>query len=120
MDFITAVSEEIYEMIMAGMGRAISAGKLPNEPAPAFSVEIPADTSHGDFAVNAAMVSAKAFRLPPRKIAEILCEELIFDGTKIERCEIAGPGFINLFVNYSMQAPIPLWGGVPPQRRGGL
>ena len=98
MDFITAVSEEIYEMIMAGMGRAISAGKLPNEPAPAFSVEIPADTSHGDFAVNAAMVSAKAFRLPPRKIAEILCEELIFDGTKIERCEIAGPGFINLFV----------------------
>ena len=39
---------------------------------PDFTIETPADRSHGDLATNAAMVSARAFRLAPRKIAEII------------------------------------------------
>lgn len=62
-----------------------------------FTVEVPANTANGDFSCNAALVSAKALKLPPRKIAETIVEKIgTPDGfTKIE---IAGPGFINFFV----------------------
>ena len=84
---------------MAAMGRGVADEVLPAVPAPAFTIETPADPSHGDFASNAAMVSAKAFRMPPRKIAEIICERMDFTGTFIEKVEVAGPGFINFFVS---------------------
>jgi arginyl-tRNA synthetase len=96
---IHEIHAQIREIIMAAMGRAVADEALPPVPAPAFSIETPADPSHGDFATNAAMVSAKAFRLPPRKIAEIIRERMDFTGTLIERAEVAGPGFINFFVS---------------------
>ena len=45
------------------------------------------------------MVWSKTFKNAPRKIAEILSERFVFDGTYIEKCEIAGPGFINFFLS---------------------
>ena len=66
---------------------------------PAFSVEVPADRTHGDYAVNAAMVWSRALRNAPRKIAETLAEYFDFSETYIDRFEIAGPGFINFFLN---------------------
>jgi arginyl-tRNA synthetase len=63
----------------------------------AFAVEWPADPAHGDFAVNAALASAKALGKNPREVAELLVpaikEALGADAAKIE---IAGPGFINI------------------------
>lgn len=96
---INEINAQIKEIIMAAMGRAVADKALAAEPVPAFVIETPADTSHGDFATNVAMVSAKTFRMPPRKIAEIICERMDFAGTYIERCEVAGPGFINFFVS---------------------
>lgn len=98
-DFIQTAKDQLKDMILGAMGSAVAAGELANEPIPAFTVQIPADKAHGDFATNAAMVSARAFRLAPRKIAEILCSHLILDGTYFERCEIAGAGFINFFLS---------------------
>lgn len=95
---IAEAKEQLNEIILAAIGRAVAAEKLPPEPMPAFNIEIPADIKNGDFATNAAMVSAKAFRMPPRKIAETLLPEFILDGTYFERVEIAGPGFINFFL----------------------
>lgn len=91
--------KELNEIILAALGRAISAGSLPSESIPAFNIEIPADTKNGDFSTNVAMVSAKAFRLPPRKIAEIITGEMVLSGTCFNKVEIAGPGFINLFLS---------------------
>ena len=71
---------------------------VPAEPLPPFAVEIPADKSHGDFAANTAMVCAKALRMPPRKIAEMICENLELEGTIFEKAEVAGPGFLNFFL----------------------
>lgn len=96
---INEIHTQIKEIIMAAMGRAVTDEVLAAEPVPAFVIETPSDSSHGDFASNVAMVSAKAFRMPPRKIAEIICERMDFTGTYIERCEVAGPGFINFFVS---------------------
>lgn len=86
-------------LILEAMGKAVADGQLAAEPIPAFLTEAPADRSNGDLATNAAMACAKAFRLPPRKIAEIIKENLCLDGTYFEKCEIAGPGFINFFFN---------------------
>ncbi len=98
-DLLKLASSQAREIILDSLGRLVSLGKAPAEPLPDFIIEIPADKSHGDFAANAAMVMAKAFRLAPRKIAELICEEAVLDGTYFERMEIAGPGFINFFLS---------------------
>ncbi len=98
---VNEINTQIKEIIMAALGRAVADEVLAAEPVPAFGIETPADTSHGDFASNVAMVSAKAFHMAPRKIAEIIVERMDFTGTYIERCEVAGPGFINFFVSRS-------------------
>ena len=98
MDLINKASMQLREMIMDALGMLTAEEAVPAVPLPAFAVEIPADKSHGDFAANVAMVCAKAFRMPPRKIAELICEKLSFSGTMFERAEVAGPGFINLFL----------------------
>lgn len=91
----------LRELLTAAAQGAMEKGLLPQAELPAFTIEIPADSSHGDFAANLAMVSARAFKLAPRKIAEILCGELNLTGTFFDRWEIAGPGFINFFLNQS-------------------
>lgn len=72
--------------------QALPAGELPD-----FTLEVPADRTHGDWATNAAMVSARTFHMAPRKIAETLEQNLSLDSTFFDRCEIAGPGFLNFF-----------------------
>lgn len=97
-NMMAAAQKQLREMLLSALGALVAEEKVPAEPIPAFKIEIPADKSHGDFAANIAMVSAKALRMPPRKIAEMLTECLNFAGTYFERAEIAGPGFINFFL----------------------
>jgi len=98
---IKLASNELHGLLLDAVGRLVADGKVPSEPVPAFKIEIPADKTHGDFATNLAMVSAKAFHMPPRNIAALICDELILDGSCFERAEIAGPGFINFFLRRS-------------------
>ena len=96
---VQEATDQLRTAILEAAGRAVAAGELPAEPMPGFALEVPADRAHGDWATNAAMVSAKAFRLPPRKIAQLITENLVLDGTFFDRFEIAGPGFINFFLS---------------------
>ena len=60
-------------------------------------LERPSDPAHGDYATNAALKLAGERRRPPREIAAELAEEAArLPG--VERTEIAGPGFVNLFL----------------------
>ena len=86
-------------LIIEAIGKAITAGQLPSEPIPDFTIEVPADRSHGDWATNVAMVSAKAFKLAPRKIAEAIASNISLNNSYFKSCEIAGPGFLNFFLN---------------------
>ncbi len=79
--------------------KAIDKGQLTQAEIPNFVIEEPADRSHGDFATNAAMAGAKAFRMPPFKIAQAITENLDLSETLVERFETAGPGFINFFLS---------------------
>lgn len=98
-DCIKNAQNELYDMIVSAFGRMVSEGDVEAVPMPAFIIEVPADKSHGDFATNAAMVSAKTFKMAPRMIAEKLLSKMNFDGTVFEKAEVAGPGFINFFLN---------------------
>ena len=73
---------------------------------PAFTLEVPADHSHGDWAANVAMVSARVFHAAPRKIAQALSDNLDLSGTFFDRCEIAGPGFLNFFYRPAFYAAV--------------
>lgn len=61
-------------------------------------IEIPKDKTHGDFSINTAMKLTKILKMPPRDIAKSLTDAFVLDGTYIEKCEIAGPGFINFYL----------------------
>ncbi|MDL2324584.1 arginine--tRNA ligase [Ruminococcaceae bacterium OttesenSCG-928-A16] len=89
-------------MLKMAVENAVKAGALPAAELPAFVVEVPGDATHGDLAANLAMVSAKTFGMPPRKIAEIIVENMPDNTNSIfKAAEIAGPGFINLFLSDS-------------------
>ncbi len=62
------------------------------------SIERTRDKSHGDFACNAALILAKTAAMPPRKLAEKIIQYLDHNDPAIKKFEIAGPGFINVFL----------------------
>lgn len=95
---VSRVKSEIKEMVLAAAGRCVASGAFAAEPLPDFHIEVPGDRSHGDFAVNAAMVWARALKKSPRMIAEELNREIQLSGY-ISRVEIAGPGFMNLYLS---------------------
>jgi arginyl-tRNA synthetase len=68
---------------------------LPTEATARVLVEPPKDVAHGDMATNAAMVVAKQARMPPPKLAALLCEKLSALPMVVEATP-AGPGFVNL------------------------
>lgn len=98
---ITLASEELRSIVSEAIQKAVEKGSLPTPPdgIPSFLIEQPADPTHGDFATNAAMAGARAFRKPPRAIAEAIIENLALEGTHFSHAEVAGPGFINFFVS---------------------
>ena len=61
-------------------------------------VEIPKDTSNGDYSTNVAMRLTKALGKRPQEIATELKEELLNRCSDIESIDIAGPGFINFWI----------------------
>lgn len=66
-------------------------------PEVSFTVEYPADTAHGDLAVNAAMVLSKQAKMNPRELATKIVAEISKSlPPEVEKIDIAGPGFINI------------------------
>lgn len=92
---ILDAKKECREIVLAALGNCVAEGILTADPISDFTVEIPADVTHGDFATNIAMVSARTFRKAPRQIADALVSKMVLDGTSFEKVEVAGAGFIN-------------------------
>ncbi|MBV8915021.1 MAG: arginine--tRNA ligase [Acetobacteraceae bacterium] len=80
---------------------------LPEEVAARVEVSPARDPAHGDMATNAAMVSARAARQAPAKLAQALAAALD-DGPDVLRAEAAGPGFVNLTLRTdALRATVP-------------
>ncbi|HHW38105.1 MAG TPA: arginine--tRNA ligase [Bacillales bacterium] len=98
MNIVEQVKERLKEEIKAAVIKAELASEAE---IPEVTLEIPKEKAHGDYATNMAMQLARVAKKAPRMIAELLVEN--FDKTKasIEKIEIAGPGFINFYMNNS-------------------
>lgn len=66
---------------------------------PAYVVEVPRDKENGDFASNIALVMAKEAKNNPRKIAQLIVDGFTYEYKWLDKIEIAGPGFINFYLN---------------------
>ena len=96
---VKEVENKLYEAIESAVKSAIKNGDLPQADIPKFIIEKPADKKNGDFSSNIAMAGARAFHGAPRMIAEAIVKNFSLDGGYIDRCEIAGPGFINFYLS---------------------
>ena len=105
-NLIENAKKEIDALLGAACAKAAAAGLFPEGAALRGTVEIPKDTRNGDYAANHAMAGAKALRMPPRKIAEILVDNLDLTDSYFASAEIAGPGFLNFRVSGKWYAAV--------------
>lgn len=84
----------------------IKSGLLDTIEADSIVIEIPRDTTHGDYSSNIAMQLTKQLKRNPREIAQAIVNGLETDKDLITKVEIAGPGFINLFVHKASMTSI--------------
>ncbi|NPU84880.1 MAG: arginine--tRNA ligase [Syntrophaceae bacterium] len=88
----------LQNMLSEALAASFREGLLPSCDIPALEVDWTKDPVHGDYASNAAMVLASRLKRKPRQIAEILVAKLGDSKGVIQKMEIAGPGFINFFI----------------------
>jgi len=103
------MSENIFaamrETVVAALRQAVP--DLPDDVAARVEVTPARDAAHGDMATNAAMVSAKAARQAPARIAEALAAALA-GAPGVLRAEPAGPGFVNIHLHPdTLRATLP-------------
>ena len=105
-NMIRLAKERIDQMLREACAAAAAEGLLPEGAVLEGSVEIPKDSSNGDYAANHAMTGARALHMAPRKIAEALVSRLDLSGSWFSSVEIAGPGFINFRLSDSWYADV--------------
>ncbi|WP_269618569.1 arginine--tRNA ligase [Zhongshania sp. BJYM1] len=92
------MKEKVAQYIEQALQTLRSAQSWPDELVASIQVEHTRDKAHGDFASNVAMTLAKPLKSNPRAIAQQIIDALP-KNSDIVKVEIAGPGFINFFVN---------------------
>nr|WP_205763126.1 arginine--tRNA ligase [Aneurinibacillus aneurinilyticus] len=99
---IVSVVEQTKSKIIEQIKQAvIAAGIVEAEQIPDFALELPKDKQHGDYATNVAMQLTRIARRNPRQIAEEIISGFDKQAASISKIEIAGPGFINFYMNNS-------------------
>ena len=94
-NMIQSAKDQVASLTQAAYEKAAAEGLLPAGAQVKATIEIPKDVSHGDYASSFAMAGAKALRMAPRAIAQIILDHLELEGTYFQSAEIAGPGFLN-------------------------
>jgi arginyl-tRNA synthetase len=98
MNSVEQMKQQLKEEIIAAVTEA---GLASAEEIPEVILETPKEKSHGDYATNMAMQLARVAKKAPRMIADELVSKLNYERASIEKVEIAGPGFINFFMDNS-------------------
>lgn len=105
-NLIQEAKKQINEIIAAALAKAAEKGELPSGAVLAGTVEIPKDTSNGDFAANHAMAGARSLHMAPKMIAEKLIGNMDLSGTWFSSAESAGPGFMNFHLAQNWYADV--------------
>ncbi|HQV72532.1 arginine--tRNA ligase [Dokdonella sp.] len=90
------MKDALRELIHGALATLRAQQTLPDAVTPSFVVERTRNREHGDFACNVALTLAKLAGRKPRDIATAIVAAI--DDPRVERIEIAGPGFINFFL----------------------
>jgi len=100
-----AMKQKIEELILQAVETLNADGTIGLEITPHIAIERTRDAQHGDFASNLALVLAKPARANPRQLAEKIIAALP-QHDAVMKVELAGPGFINFFINPDSQYQI--------------
>lgn len=106
-DLCTNPLAEVVVRVKAALAAAVERAPLGVRRIPDFVVEIPREKQHGDLATNLALVLAGEARRPPREVAQAVVENLDLAGTGVARAEVAGPGFINFWLDPGWLYQVP-------------
>lgn len=96
MNIVEQVQSRLKEEIRAAV---VKANLATEEQIPDVILEVPKEKAHGDYSTNMAMQLARLAKKAPRMIAEALIENFDHSKASIEKIELAGPGFINFYMN---------------------
>jgi arginyl-tRNA synthetase len=91
------VKEHLEELLSQSLLHLQREGVLPGDAEFKVQLERTRSPEHGEFASNVAMVLTKQAGMPPRQLAEAIIAR-VPRSRQVERMEIAGPGFINIFL----------------------
>jgi arginyl-tRNA synthetase len=94
-----SVKQDIAERIGKAIAGAKEKGDLPASLDPEIRVDIPPRADQGDFATSVAMAIARETKSDGRSVAGVIMEHLYIDDSPIKRVDIAGPGFLNFFLD---------------------
>ena len=86
---------QLTDRLTSGVRAALAKAGLPEPEDCAW--EVPRQAEHGDYATNAPMILARAAKRAPRQIAELVAKNFP-PMPEVERLEVAGPGFLNVFL----------------------
>ncbi len=92
------MKRKLRDIVQAAARQAYADGQLPSDAFPDVDIEEPKNEAHGDFSTNLALIMAKVQKMAPRKIAEILKPYLEDAAGRVQKVDIAGPGFINFTI----------------------
>ncbi len=90
--------KKILKILSDAIKACIEKGLFSLAEVPDIEIEMTKDPAFGDYASNAAMVLASRARMNPRKIAGDIVANISDPQSMIEKIDIAGPGFVNIFV----------------------
>jgi arginyl-tRNA synthetase len=114
------IEERLVAWLREGLAAAAPGLGLDGDP-PTPELQAPRQKEHGDFATNVALALAKTAGRPPREVAQALVAALPVVPF-VDRVEIAGPGFVNVFLTEEWLHDVlrriaeegPRYGGRPP------
>ena len=95
MNMIQNARVQVLSLTWSAYEKAAAAGLLPEGVTVKPAVEIPKDTSNGDYTTTFCLAAAKAMRMNPRQVAQILMDHMDLEGSYFTSVEMAGPGFLN-------------------------
>ena len=96
------MKQKLESLLLQTIENLKSKDILDQDLTPKITVERAKDTRHGDFATNLAMMLAKAAKTNPRQLAEHIATNFPTNDI-VSKIDIAGPGFINFFINSDAQ-----------------
>ena len=93
------MKQKLIHLLKNSLDVCFEKGVLERKDIPPIEIEATKEEAHGDYATNVAMILASLMKMNPRKIASLVVENIQDNEGILDKVEIAGPGFINFFMN---------------------